>query len=492
MGNGEPAMSGDDIFISYGHLDNQCLYEGADGWVTEFHRLLGIRLCELLGRRPNIYRDQKLAGNDEFADELEQRVREAALLIPVLTPAFCNSEWCMRELLAFCTAAACRNLPGHKSRIFKVLKTPVPPERQPEHIRSSLGFRFYAEHPDTGVPRELRLKINGELQQEFLDRLADLAHHLAEGLRLIDSGRTVDDGPDARKVYLAEPAADMRPEYDRVKRDLLEHGFEVLPDKELPDEVGALEAFLDETLPQCELSIHLIGRNYGVVPDGTEQSRVALQAEHAQHHAGESGLKRLVWVPAGLDIDDPRQRRMVDGLLNDPAIDHGAGDLLQASIEDLLTQVHRQLRALREQRDDAGRDDDIPSVYVICDQRDTAYIDGIADVLAEHGCQVSLPEFDADEAEFRDYNKSMLTSCDAAIVYYKSANRQWLEQKLQDLRRLPALGRSQPLRSTEILVNPPRTWHGRFPHAHVVQSANHDVQYAVQPVLADLGRLQPA
>lgn len=481
-------MFGDDVFISYGHLDNQSLVSGGEGWVSEFHRLLEIRLSELLGKRPAIYRDQKLAGNDEFAAELMERVARAALLVPVLTPAYTRSEWCVRELLAFCEASSRQPLPNNKSRVFKVLKTPVPPERQPQPVQSSLGFRFYSEHPETGVPRELRLKIDGELQQEFLERLADLAYHVAEALRHFESSTPRDIVHEPERVYLAEPSSDQRAAHDRVRRDLLEHGYKVLPERDLPDECGALEAYLDEAIASCSLSIHIVGSNYGVVPDCTDRSRVAIQAERARLHAHQGDLARLIWLPAGLEVSDPRQREFVQTLRTDPEMTSHGSDLLEGSIEDLLTQVHRTLAA-RQPTGAAPDDDELPSVYLICDRGDTEHVGTISDVLAEHGCVVNLPEFDADEADFREYDREMLRSCDAAIVYYKSANRHWLDQKLQDLRRLPALGRERPLRSTEILVNPPRSWHGRFPRAHVVRTEAQDPRHVVDPVLADLGRL---
>ena len=56
-----------DAFISYAHLDNQELIEGRKGWVANLHRALEIRVGQLLGKQPHIWRDPKLQGNDFFA-----------------------------------------------------------------------------------------------------------------------------------------------------------------------------------------------------------------------------------------------------------------------------------------------------------------------------------------------------------------------------------------------------------------------------------------
>jgi len=43
-----------DVFISYAHIDDQALTEGQKGWITQFHRILEVRLGQLLGEKPTI------------------------------------------------------------------------------------------------------------------------------------------------------------------------------------------------------------------------------------------------------------------------------------------------------------------------------------------------------------------------------------------------------------------------------------------------------
>jgi hypothetical protein len=56
-----------DIFISYAHIDDEALIEGEPGWISEFHRSLEVRLSQLLGYRPVIWRDKALDGNHNFS-----------------------------------------------------------------------------------------------------------------------------------------------------------------------------------------------------------------------------------------------------------------------------------------------------------------------------------------------------------------------------------------------------------------------------------------
>ena len=62
-----------DAFISYAHLDNVELVEGRRGWVANLHRALEVRVGQLLGKSPHIWRDPKLSGNDLFAEALLEK-----------------------------------------------------------------------------------------------------------------------------------------------------------------------------------------------------------------------------------------------------------------------------------------------------------------------------------------------------------------------------------------------------------------------------------
>ena len=77
-----------DIFISYAHIDNLPLKAGDKGWVETFHRALEVRLAQLMGERPEIWRDQKLQGNDIFGDEIAEQLPKTAVMITILTPRY--------------------------------------------------------------------------------------------------------------------------------------------------------------------------------------------------------------------------------------------------------------------------------------------------------------------------------------------------------------------------------------------------------------------
>ena len=78
---------------------------GAKGWVANLHRALEIRVGQLLGKTPHIWRDPKLQGNDFFAETLVDRLKRVAVLVTVVSPRYIRSEWTRKELDEFWKAA---------------------------------------------------------------------------------------------------------------------------------------------------------------------------------------------------------------------------------------------------------------------------------------------------------------------------------------------------------------------------------------------------
>ena len=52
-----------------------------------------------------------------------------------------------------------------------------------------------------------------------------------------------------------------------------------------------------EELDRCQISIHLIGRHNGIVPEGAASSMTELQNESAVRRAASGDFLRLLWMP---------------------------------------------------------------------------------------------------------------------------------------------------------------------------------------------------
>src|SRR5271167_1104228 len=204
------------VFISYAHIDNEPLSEKQLGWITRFHVSLSAMLSMRIGRKAEIWRDSKLAGNDIFADEILQQFPKTALLISVVTPRYVESEWCTREVREFCKSAEATGgvLVDNKSRVLKVVKIPGGDENPlPDAMKLALGYPFYV-FDDQQTPLELDPAYGEEFTQKYNLKMAKLAFDIAQLIKKMESlsvaGADTQASPDTAKspVYLAEGSFD--------------------------------------------------------------------------------------------------------------------------------------------------------------------------------------------------------------------------------------------------------------------------------------------
>src|SRR5256714_12469859 len=219
-----------DIFVSYAHVDNDP-FDNPQGWVDSFAQRLGLRLAQVTGSKPAIWRDARLQGNEYFVGSIGDAVSSTRLLLSVISPVYVNSDWCRGELKEFSRRSIQSGGAGagNLSRVFKVVKTHVDEGEMPEELQGLLGYHFY-DFDERGRPREFRPDDPPNKDQRYWDRLEDLALDIVKALKTFggreqrEAQREAEPDADAlpleKKVYLAETTADVTPERDRIRREL--------------------------------------------------------------------------------------------------------------------------------------------------------------------------------------------------------------------------------------------------------------------------------
>jgi len=476
-----------DIFISYAHMDDESLIESQNGWITEFHRVLAIRLGQVLGRKPIIWRDLELQGNHIFDQQIIDQFSQVAIMISIITPRYTKSEWCIREFNEF--YAACEKNIGfnvnNQGRIFKIIKTPVKVEQHPEIIQNILGYDFFTTDPTSGRIRELAL-INGQpTDRLYWDKLDDIANDIATFLESIETqdnfksqGRLQSLENERLKIYLAESSYETKELRDNLRRELQNSGCEIFPNKQLPfvetSLVENVTSFLDDT----ELAIHLIGENYGLIPEGTQKSIVEIQNELASTFSLKNGLQRLIWMPEELQPKEERQKLFVNNIKEGGNGIQGA-DVIISSLESFKEIILDKITAIKtskikeivtieneeEPKEIKLKEDcNIKAkkelngiVYLIHDLLDIDEIKIVENYLFECGLEVLVPLFEGDESDIRNDHIENLKICDAAIIYYGKANELWLRSKMRDFLKISGYGRENPIAVKAIYLGSPNT-----------------------------------
>jgi hypothetical protein len=452
------------LFISYAHIDNQPLTPGQQGWISQFHASLEAMLSMRMGRRAEIWRDQKLQGNDVFADEIVQQFPKTAVLLSVLTPRYVESDWCTREIKEFCKAAEQSGglTLDNKARVIKVIKTPVETKGLlPPLLQQMLGYEFYTFVDE--APLELDPAFGPEMAQKYNLKLAKLAWDISRLLKKMNAAAESAALPSSAKpvVYLAECSYDRREFREALEADLHLQGYQVLPDQPLPRDEAEYVTEVTRLLQRCKLSIHLVGSGMGAAPDGPSQkSVVVLQNELAVQRSKSNGLKRVIWLPEGTRSGHTEQQRFIDALQQDAQAQFGA-DLVTADSESFKGAVRAALQSLEKpepaRTERNGYSTGTMLLYLICDERDRQATIPLRKFLRGAGFDVKIPLFEGDAATVRQANQDLLTQCDAVLTFYGAGGEAWKRTVDNDLKRMKAYRGEKPVPPAFVFLAEPAT-----------------------------------
>jgi len=448
-----------DVFISYAHVDNEPFGESQKRWVSDFHRDLQTRVAQLLGNAAGIWRDPRLEGNEVLWDSLRERLERSAVLVSILTPRYVDSKSCREEIEFFPQAAERTGgvRIGTRKRVFKVLKTPVPLEGHPEITRDLLGYEFYRIDPATGRARELHLDPSPEAPKIYWAKIDDLALDIETLLRDMRLQSTVvvyfQAATPEVSVYVAETTYDLKAEREQLLRELKDRRYRIFPERPLAAYAEDLKQAVRDDLEKCRLSLHLIGANYGLIPEGETRSIVVLQHELASERA-RNGFSQLIWMRPSLQPAEDRQKEFIAQLERHTSARNGF-ELFKTSLEDLKTFLQDKLRARPKTQPSEVPEQTPAQVYLICDQQDADAVRPLKKHLFEKGFEVTLPLWKGDLAQVREDHEENLRLCDAALVYFGSADELWFRAKLRDLLKSAGLGRTKgPLMAGIYLAAP--------------------------------------
>jgi hypothetical protein len=469
-----------DVFISYARLDDKPVLGDEHGWVSQLHNELVEHLPEYLGSDALVWRDrEEIRNNEDFEQKICRHLRKTATFIAILSEGYFNREWCLREVREFAEHAEKRfgiHVDGEKKRIFKVEKMPIDIDALPDPLQGTTSYRFFAEGN-----RILRPTIK-EYRDKYLLQVEDLLKDLATVLKVLAKHADGEEGTAATSpmtVYVAETTSDLDAQAAEIRRDLKERGYRVLPAGELRRRVGPFRDEVRESLAQSALSVHLVGAEYGFVPEGeVMKSSLWLQHDLAMARGKQANFSRVIWIANGGAAPDERQRKFVEYLEQDSDSQEGAELLKNCSMEDLKTELYdqlnriraaeaKQMHSARSQRHDNSEAptqptaDEAPIIYVMCDKSDrkSPALAALRKYLLSEGFEPVLPSEDdtghgSDEKSPSEEHIENLQTCDACIIFYGKAPPRWFHQKLGHLRKY-LRGRAKPILAKAVYDAPP-------------------------------------
>ena len=466
------------VFISYSHPDN--LSVSGKGFITRLEDALVPYLSNRLKRTPpKIWRDQRLSDNVDFDPVIIDSLKGSAVMLAVLTDNYVGSEWCRREASTFCEAAlAGLGLsPGNKSRLFKVVMLPPSawdglPEPMlklgrgtPFFTRVGKDRRISQDERDTPMP--LDPTYGADYESQFNLAVSMLAAEIADSLKALSSDDATAADTAAKKayVYLAHCDDDRRADREALRSELMQFGYRVLPDRELPRSENELRTVVAEMLERSVLSIHLLGSCPGQVPSGAgEDSDLVIQNQLAVDRARVAPLRRLVSLPRGTVCPRKRHQAFLEALLTDETV-LGQADLIDGDRSKLVEEMHLTLKAIEREAAEAAdaavaaacagalaecatlpklQTTATPAaatakqrlklymLYTLDDLDDLDATGDLRDAIEERH-DLRTPVFEGTPDEVRKANDARLLECDAVLLFWGAGTDAWLSDHLLEV-----------------------------------------------------------
>lgn len=449
------------ITLLYSEKDDEPIEGGVKGWVTNFHKFLSTLMFQITRENPRIDLVHESSLNETI-------LKESSVTIAVISGNLVSNNNLTKTLNDYGKKLKDdgKLIADGVARFFKVLKYPFDADAILTEFEDLLTYDFYLVDPLTGDPQEFTRFFGNDAERSYWMKLVDMAYDINHVL----NAKSVDDGdsyttiPREKTVYLASTGVDMVIQRDIIKRELIRHGYKVLPDHSLPKEAKALERMIRDDLDRCRLSIHLVGEDYGYKPRGSDLSVVDIQNRVASDHTYQMSEKnkdlkegekepfsRLIWVSPDLKNVTERQKIFIEDLKSDAAALEEA-EVLQITLQELKGIIREELvtGGRFNKRDIKGldqkkEDDQTKMIYLIADRRDVDATDEMQTYLKKQGFNVVAPSYEGDLVDLRYIHQENLRRCDASIIFFGDSTEEWIKTKLQDLLKAPGFGRNKPI-----------------------------------------------
>jgi hypothetical protein len=497
------------IFLSYARTDDRLppnLQDGK-GFVTCLLEQTYFEFQQLGAPWPTIWRDTRnLELGDVFDPIIEEAIQQSDLLLVVLSPNWMESEYCRQELDSFKRRWQQEGELRLKQRLVVACKRFVDRGKRPSLLQGQPGYDFFAfdgpgetgsqfDYFARGVIRDKRYDTVVEGLAGFLYRRAQqiIRPNIVPPARapappISDIPAAPPPNPDARKIYLAKPASDMREAYSRLVQELSRNGYAIVPDPrlEIPFDASAT-GFIDQALSEADVSIHLLGDKVGYTPEpenpaAESEPIVKLQLGRAQARVNRAGdattagsqpvFERLIWAPEaigdGAEQTAPRQGTSVNGSGAAPEEKRQPMDILAKfgpflpssdkvlgnNLSKFVDFVVDHLQRSDTSQIDTSKLDADSWVYVYHQVEDANYASEIAKAMRQRGIIANLPALEGDAGELIRLHQKYLAECSAVVLCWAKASEVWARMRANEL-NWKKLGRSEKFAYRGLLACPP-------------------------------------
>ena len=255
-----------DLFVTYSTRDLGWVRVFHDDLIADINRFSDLDIFPFLDKA-------RLQPGYIWNEQLLAAAGDSAILVPVLSPRFFQSDYCQKELKAFIEANGLASGFAHRSRILPVKLLCSAPR---DHPLAQLQAASFCTERDDDIPFEHQPGT-----AEYREALRKLSYAIAQVLKTVPS-----KSQRRGVVYLAP---DFKPSSDKLRASL-EHHFDVLPENPtglLGMSPQEFQQSLERDFARCFVSVHPLADT------PFAGSLIAAQIDFAKKQT----KPRLVWTP---------------------------------------------------------------------------------------------------------------------------------------------------------------------------------------------------
>lgn len=395
-----------DLFVSYRRTSN----EGQDPWVDNFCASVRAQLRDLVGD-VQIWRDTaELRAGDAWRPEIAEAVESTGIFLAVISRTYFDSDECRKELDRFLGRLKAAD-GGAGRKLVPVYKHPPKPDQELPRELAEIGHHeFFNLNPKPW--RELDPKRDYDDYHERLGRVVfDLMAALEE-LQGLQKKQALG------KVFIANVGPELLQDRERLRTDLRQRGFLVVPEHEYLWNADDHRDRIARDLGEALLCIHLVQRQASIEPLTPARTRLQLELAHAEMKQ-RGRPAPLVWIQPAAETD-ASARPLVDFIESDLA--NEGVDYLQGSLEDLKTLMLDKLPRPTPQAPPKPRE-----VAVLVEEGDLADLGPLKALLADKlGVEPRPLKFSRATPKDEERLARTLAACPQAIIFWHRQSEDWV------------------------------------------------------------------
>lgn len=438
-----------EIFLSYGHIDNEDptylpTPDGPEvGWVLDLKERLEKRMRVKSGIRKNrIFMDIERDGTKTLNQMMDDHINSASILLVIASPSHTNSEYCQKEVEIFMSRLDKNGTldEAQRAELREDLWSRIKIARKyPTQLQNpNLQQQIYTDFYDEVGKKEF---FNYHKRNIYIDRINELALHLLNTLKAHEEKKANETSSDipsqlsqaTKKVFIAQPSPEATIATKKIESELRIKGYEVV---QLDARERLTSQWKSETKSllnqySFDLILHIFDKSLNYINNTSIQE---IQYDTIKEEENNIPIRQIVWIPQGTETGNQNQQQFFQKLRTQhsrTSAQNKTSELLESNFEGFKHHLINLLKEDEPQPDVVSEEDKIDIYYLfpfkIEDQANTL-LQNVKSNFSNFQLHI-VTKISA----FRDkVHQKLLSSCDAYLIY-PGSNEDFLQKSGEDI-----------------------------------------------------------